>query len=330
MESADVLQDAIRSAWRGLDDATIKGVLPHLREHVLAPGEVLFRQGDDVDCLYLVTHGRLSICLEETGTMVLEEIGPRGIVGEIAVLVGGKRTATARAAESTRVVGLPRERLESLFRDHPALLDAVAAAAHHRLRRNMIAKHVGALFGAIDREALRELEERITWVQLRSGDELFHQGAPADGAYIVALGRLRVAVTDPAGGERMIDELGPGEWVGEMALLTRKPRSATVYAVRDTELLWLSQQVFDELMVRHPVALLETSRALVLRLQRRMAATSTLRPRSCCRRSSWRPAGCSAGSGWVRCGSAPAFSTRRQKPGAWRSTSIRPIAAAPA
>ena len=277
MESSEGHLDAIRSAWRGLDDETVRGIMPFLREQVLQPGEVLFRQGDDVDGLFVVTHGRLAICLDETGSLVLEEVGPRGVVGEIAVLVGGKRTATARAAERTRVLGLGRAQLESLFRDHPKLSDAVSRAAHHRIRRTKIAKHISGMFGAIDQAVLRELEERVTWVQLRGGDELFHQGDPADGAYIVALGRLRVAVTDPSGTERVIDDLGAGEWVGEMALLTRKPRSATVYAVRDSELMWLPQQLFDDLMCRYPTALLEASRVLVTRLQRQIAASSTLR-----------------------------------------------------
>ena len=100
------------------------------------------------------------------------------------------------------------------------------------------------------------------------------QGDRADGAYIVMVGRLRVVSSDASGVETVIDDSGPGEWVGEMALLTGKERSATVYAVRDTELVYLSQAVFDDSMNRHPKAVLETARVLVARLQRRTSTTA--------------------------------------------------------
>ncbi|MEZ4364428.1 MAG: cyclic nucleotide-binding domain-containing protein [Kofleriaceae bacterium] len=280
MELVDSSLQTIRSAPLGLDADTAAVVLPYLRDQTLAPGEMLFRQGDEVDRMYFVASGKLEICLDETGALVLETIGANGIVGEVAMLVGGRRTASARAAEPTRVLGLARGDLERLFTDHPRLSGAVSRAVHDRLRRTKLATHLTALFGKVGESTLRELEERVSWVQLRGGDELFRQGAAADGAYIVALGRLRVAVTEPDGSERVIDHLGPGEWVGEMALLTRKERSATVYAVRDTELVWLPQAVFDNLMLRHPGALLEASRALVLRLQRQIASTGGERQRA--------------------------------------------------
>src|SRR5258708_24480333 len=55
--------------------------------------------------------------------------------------------------------------------------------------------------------------------------------------------------------------VGPGQWIGEMALLTRKERSGTVTAARDSDLLWLSQEVFDRLVVQRPQALAEAARS---------------------------------------------------------------------
>ena len=262
---------AVRGSPLGLDDALLAVIAPHVRARALAPGELLFRQGDEVDGLYIVVRGELAIALDATPELVLERVGAHGVVGEVAALVGGKRTASARAAAPTELLALDRGRLHALIGEHPRLADAIARAAHHRLRRTKLAAHLTALLGPVGEDTLRELEARMTWVQLRGGDELFRQGATADGAYIVALGRLRVVVPDERGDERAIDDLGPGSWVGEMALLTGKERSATVYAVRDSELVWLPQALFDELMARHPTALRAVSRALVDRLQRQIS-----------------------------------------------------------
>jgi predicted acylesterase/phospholipase RssA/CRP-like cAMP-binding protein len=167
------------------------------------------------------------------------------------------------------VLALTRERLDGLLTTSPQLMAALSGALQERLRRAQIAGHLRDLFGEIEPAERAEIERRVRWVRLASGEELFTRGAPADGAYIVALGRLRVVV-ETDGRERGIDEIGPGEWVGEMALLTGKERSATVYALRDSELVWLPQSVFDDLICRRPKALLAISRLLVERLQRQM------------------------------------------------------------
>jgi len=277
----------IHLAQVGLDDAAIAGLLPALREQVLREGEVLFRQGDEGDGLFFVAEGRVTISLVQDGSdagarddrgapseraIVVDDVGPGGIVGEGALLVGGRRSATVTAAEETRVLGLNRERFDALVRDHPAVVDVLSRALQARMRRSKVAGHLRALFGDLDKKTLQELEASVTWVQLGGGQTLFHKGDPADGAYIVVLGRLRVVVLGPGGQERIIDEIGPRQWVGEMALLTHKERSATVYALRDTELVWLPQSAFDDIVCRHPRALLETSRLLVERLQRQMSS----------------------------------------------------------
>ena len=69
---------------------------------------------------------------------------------------------------------------------------------------------------------------------------LIREGDPADCMYLVAAGRLRVVTTDATGEEIPLAEIGRGDLVGEMALITNRPRTATVYVLRDTHLLRLS------------------------------------------------------------------------------------------
>jgi len=67
------------------------------------------------------------------------------------------------------------------------------------------------------------------------GSTLFHQGDPGDAAYVVLSGRLRI-LREGEAGPTLLRELGRGEVVGEFALLTGEPRSASVVAIRDAEL----------------------------------------------------------------------------------------------
>jgi CRP-like cAMP-binding protein/predicted acylesterase/phospholipase RssA len=247
------------------------------RERVLEAGDYLVRQGEEGDSLFVVMDGRLAAEHDGPEALLLQELGAGDVVGEIALLAGGPRSASVRALERSRVLGLTRDGLAALLETNPEVGDALSASLHQRLRRSKLAGHLRALFGELDAEARRDVERRLTWVTLEGGARLFRQGDPPDGAYIVAVGRLRVAVEAPGGGERAVDEVGPGEWVGEMGLLANRPRSATVYALRDSELVWLSGDDFAELSARHPRLLLQTSRALVERLQRHLVAPAGAR-----------------------------------------------------
>lgn len=91
-------------------------------------------------------------------------------------------------------------------------------------------------FRVFDDASLWALIERGRWFSLTGGQELFHQGEPADGVYFVLTGRLIVARGN-APDEEVLGYVRSGEPVGEMSLLAGEMRSASVYALRDTELL---------------------------------------------------------------------------------------------
>jgi predicted acylesterase/phospholipase RssA len=85
--------------------------------------------------------------------------------------------------------------------------------------------------------------------------------------YVVISGRLQISLETPDEPERVIREVGPGEIVGEMALVSGEARSATVRAARDAELLKVSKSGFDRLIRREPDLLMRVTRTVVHRLR---------------------------------------------------------------
>jgi predicted acylesterase/phospholipase RssA/CRP-like cAMP-binding protein len=132
-----------------------------------------------------------------------------------------------------------------------------------------IAQVAGAddMFGGLDQTARAAVEAEADFVSLSSGEILFREGDAGDALYVVLTGRLRVVVAVPDGESRTLAEIGRGEVVGEMALLTGDPRSATVIAVRDTQLVRLSRVAFERIVQQCPGAMLLVTRRLVHRLQ---------------------------------------------------------------
>jgi NTE family protein len=122
-----------------------------------------------------------------------------------------------------------------------------------------------AFFAALDQATRRELAGELEPVNVAAGQVIFRQGDAGDGLYLVVSGRLRVAVAGD-GPDRMLYDLGRGAIVGEMALLTDRPRAATVHAVRDSDLLLLRVSSFTSLMERSPALVTGMIRLLVDRL----------------------------------------------------------------
>lgn len=123
------------------------------------------------------------------------------------------------------------------------------------------------LFAALEPALLDALVARIQWLTLPGGTTLFEAGEEPDALYFVASGSLGAFVVTPSGHRRSIGRIAAGETVGEMALISGKKRSATVIALRDTELGRLSREAFEELMLSHPTGLLRLTQLMVQRLE---------------------------------------------------------------
>jgi NTE family protein len=130
--------------------------------------------------------------------------------------------------------------------------------------RNDFLRAVPILAGISD--GLRaEIAGHARWVQLAAGEWLFRQGEAGDSLYVVRSGRLEVVLEDS--GPTVVRELARGAVVGELALLTGSPRSASVRAVRDTELLRLDRSDFSALLRSEPEFAVALTRELGRELQ---------------------------------------------------------------
>ncbi|CAG1006060.1 putative NTE family protein [Burkholderiales bacterium] len=135
-------------------------------------------------------------------------------------------------------------------------------------RRAQLVQVLTDVFGGLDASALADVESKLEWTSLPGGATLFRQGDRGDDVYVIVNGRLRAVVDDPEGGVRVLEEVGRGSAVGELALLTGEARAATVVAVRDSDLVRLPKAAFDTLLDRHPRAMMQIARAAAVRLRR--------------------------------------------------------------
>lgn len=123
--------------FTGLDSASLERLATGLRTRRFRRNEVLFHQGDPGDALFIVTAGAVKILLpsEEGDEAILATVRPGAFFGELALLDGAPRSATAVALEPTETLVLPRDRFRQLIDTEPAIRDALLAALAGELRR---------------------------------------------------------------------------------------------------------------------------------------------------------------------------------------------------
>ena len=126
------------------------------------------------------------------------------------------------------------------------------------------------LLSRLPEHLLRSLFSRATTVQLKTDEVLFLAGDPGDGCYRVLDGLLKV-VMKSGGNERILAFLGLGAIAGELSVIDRLPRSASVVAVRPAILNFVSDADFREFGKEHP----QVYEALVALLATRLRETDT-------------------------------------------------------
>jgi CRP-like cAMP-binding protein len=102
-----------------------------------------------------------------------------------------------------------------------------------------------SLLAALPTELSHSLFAKARPVSLAASQTLFMTGDDGDGCYRVEEGLLKASIEGPAGGERILAILGPGSVVGELSMIDRRPRSASVTALRDSKLSFVGRSAFE-------------------------------------------------------------------------------------
>ena len=250
----------------GLTPADFESVRSELRPVHLKAGELLFERGDESADVFVVVDGVLDASIQTiTGVQQLSLLRAGDVIGEIGFLVGDVRAASVRAISDTDLVALTTEGFRHVLGEHPLAAEELAKRATERLRQTQLIEYFSTIFGVIDLEVLTGLQDLMTWMSIPAGTRLFSQGDEGDAAYLVATGRLRVLRTSDLGVEVEIGEVGRGELIGEMSLVDGEPRTSSVDAVRDTQLVRFTRSTYEELLNRYPRVGLEVAKMALRR-----------------------------------------------------------------
>ena len=131
--------DVVRNAplFAALDDEAAGALMESMTTSHLERGDILFREGDQGDRLYVIGEGKIKLGRTSVDGRenLLAILGPGEMFGELSLFDPGPRTATATAIAETQLIGLGHEDLNSFLSGRPAVAAKLLAALARRLRR---------------------------------------------------------------------------------------------------------------------------------------------------------------------------------------------------
>jgi len=170
----------------------------------------------------------------------------------MALLSRAPRAASGVACRPSILLVARKDALDEVAVRYPEVGSELAEHCQRRMVQNLV--RTSAILRAVLPEERPVLIERFVTRSFEPGDVLIEQGETAAGLHLIASGEVFVA-REESGETLMIASLGPGDIVGEVSLVLRKPSTARVTANHATLTLHLPREDFLELIREHPAIL---------------------------------------------------------------------------
>ena len=221
--------------------------------------DVLFHAGDVGEKLYVVCEGCVRISSTDTPDgkeLTLNMLTKNEVFGEIALLEETTRTAKASAFENSMVLSITREKFSSLLEVFPVFEEIIQPLLTERTANTL---KLVPLFSKLDKSVRNLVGHLCRFTSFFSGMTIFEEGSISEGFFILIEGTVSVTsmkgkgsgdggASETARGAVQLGIMEKGDVLGEIGLLARTTRTATLTAMEPCRMLYMSDQNFASLL----------------------------------------------------------------------------------
>jgi len=240
------LQVAVKDIliFKSLDQEQREYVLDAMFEKQVSAGEKVIELGDNGDFFYVVDSGVLDCFIKINGEeKKVFTYDNTGAFGELALMYNTPRAATIMATEECILWALDRTTFRQLV-----LLTTMK-------KREMYEAFLNAIPLLMELESYERmnLADALVTTPYKAGEVIIKQGDEAEAFFIIEKGTCEVKILDTFSSQHTneevsVTELGRGKYFGELALIYKKPRAASVYASSDVSCAVLDIGAFERLL----------------------------------------------------------------------------------
>jgi CRP-like cAMP-binding protein len=223
-----------------------------------ARGKAVLEEGSLGSEAYVVARGELDVTKKAAGTgsaIQLARLGGGALVGEMALLSRAPRAATVSASRPALLLVANKRGLDAAVRASPDLGREFAEHCRRRMLDNLV--KTSTMLRSVNPAERSDLVQRFAIRAFEAGEALVSQGKPSEGLFLLASGQVSIVHQEGGGEGTVVAQLGPGEVLGEVALVLRRPAIADAVAHHPTITLFLPRERFLETMRAHPKVLVD-------------------------------------------------------------------------
>ncbi|XP_022245824.1 cAMP-dependent protein kinase type II regulatory subunit-like isoform X1 [Limulus polyphemus] len=241
-EQRQRLEESVQNIllFRSLDEQQMRKVLDAMFEKKVEPGQVVIKQGDDGDYFYVIQNGIYSIYVstEEENRKMIGTYENSGSFGELALMYNMPRAATIEAITPGSLWAMSRQVFRKIV---------LKSAFKKRKEYETLLEKVPMLESLEPYERMN-LCDALMPKTYQDGELIIRQGDVADGMYFVEEGMVRIVMQSDSDEEKELLRLTKGQYFGELALVTHKPRAASAFAIGSVRLAFLDVLAFERLL----------------------------------------------------------------------------------
>ena len=242
-EWLDLLRTNIE-VFHELSSLQLRELMLDSRVKCFSTGDAVFERNTPGSSLFAIAEGSVLVEVDKDDPSRTVPIEQGSIFGEVGLISGRPRGATIRAAEDLVVVELSRTAALKLM--------ATAPSAGRVINRISIERQLLQIFGSgLTRQDVAELVEGAEVQNKRAGEVVIQEGDEGNDIYIIRRGSM-IVEREIAGKPVFLSYLPAGSYVGEMAVIDKNPRNATVRAAIKSEVILLPGDAFVRLLARTP------------------------------------------------------------------------------
>ncbi len=234
-----------------LEPQELLDVAGGMNRRIMYRGAVLVEAGEQSRSLHFIVSGTFEIRNEDRR---LDTAGAGQCLGEFAFLTGEPRSATVVALEEGEVLELSEEVMRTVSSRHPRIVAVLDKMYHGRVLARVLAE--SPLFGFLEVSDRHRVASLFHMIRIPADVEVVSAGSGDSALFLVKSGKLEIRRPQGNGpnAERatVLDTVGPNEFFGEVSFLTGVPRTASVVAVSESELLKIDQDDLRDLASEHP------------------------------------------------------------------------------
>jgi len=226
--------------FKNLDEEQYTDVVNAMSEKRAVNGDIVIKQGGVGDFFYVVETGTLDIFISKNGNPPVKvgDYGPGASFGELALMYNAPRAATIVATSDCILWALDRITFRKILMEN---------TSRKRKMYEIFLEEV-PLLQSLEPYERHKIADALESVTYNDGEIVIKQGDVGENFYLMESGEAAVFQEDDEGVIREISTLHKGEYFGELALLTDKPRAATIKAKGKIKCATLGKKAFTRLL----------------------------------------------------------------------------------